>query len=249
MKYIIPFYSFILLTTSLNLKAQNVLDQDDVFLVDSIGNNTICFHTNMILVHPSFHSEIIENIKKGIELTSEHIAVMDVEFRVLVFPERTIPRIGMSGVAPNKDQIYILLDPNHPKFQEAISIHIAETIPHEYHHTLRYRTVGFGRNLLDAIISEGLACHFAVEVCKIDPPEYCVKYSEEMINEWISIAQKDWFNDQYDYYDWFVGRTKPKHIGYALGYYLVSKYFEGHTGETASSLYATPAESFISHMQ
>jgi uncharacterized protein YjaZ len=152
----------------------------------------------------------------------------------------------MSGVAPNKNHIYILLDPDHPKIQEAIDVHIEQTIPHEYHHTLRYRTIGFGDNLLGAIISEGLACHFAVEVCNIDPPEYCVAYSEGMIKEWISYAEKVWFDDQYDYYDWFVGRVKPKHIGYALGYYLVGEYFDHHPGETASSLYATPAESFIS---
>jgi len=104
--------------------------------------------------------------------------VENVEFRVLVFPERTVP--------------------------------------HEYHHTLRYRTVGFGDNLLGAIISEGLACHFTVEVCKINPPEYCVAYPDDMINEWMSNAEKVWINDQYDY--------------------------------TASSLFATEAESFISYM-
>ncbi len=66
--------------------------------------------------------------------------------------------------------------------------------------------------------------------------------------EWISNAEKVWFNDQYDYYDLFVGRTKPKHFGYALGFYLVGKYFDRNPVETASSLYETPAESFINNM-
>jgi len=164
-----------------------------------------------------------------------------------VFPERTIPRLGMSGVAPNTTQIYILLDPDHPKLDEAINTHIFQTIPHEYHHTMRYRTVGFGENLFEALISEGLACHFAMEVCQIDAPEYCVAYNEQEIKKWISEAEKMWFDKEFDYYDWFVGRTKPRNIGYAIGFRLVKDYLEQHSGETASSLYATSAERFLPH--
>jgi len=139
---------FVLLVFSLiccgQLKAQNVLNQDDVYIVDSVGTNPICFHTNMSLVDSSFYKQITENVRKGINATDKYIKFENVEFRVLVFPERTIPRLGMSGVAPNTTQIYILLDPDHPKLDEAINTHIFQTIPHEYHHTMRYRTVGFG---------------------------------------------------------------------------------------------------------
>lgn len=228
-----------------HLFSQNVLDQNDVYLVDSAGSNSICFHKNMSLIIPDYHHQIIKNIKKGIYSTSNHINVENVEFRVLVFPERTIPRIGMSGVSPNKRHIYILLDPDHPKLDEAINKHIVETIPHEYHHTMRHRTVGFGESLFEALISEGLACHFAMEVCKIDAPEYCVAYSEETIKEWILTAELMWFNKEYDYYDWFVGRDKPKNIGYAIGFSLVKDYLDKHPGETASSLHAIAADNLL----
>ena len=134
------------------IQSQNVLDQDDVYSVDSLGTNAICFHTNMSLIDTSFYTQIVENVKRGIRATGEYIIFENVEFRVLVFPERTIPRIGMSGVAPNTSQIYILLDPDHPKLDEAINTHIFQTIPHEYHHTMRYRTVGFGKNLFEALV-------------------------------------------------------------------------------------------------
>ncbi len=107
------------------------------------------------------------------------------------------------------------MDPDHPKLNEAINTHIFQTIPHEYHHTVRNRTVGFGENLFDALISEGLSCHFAMEVCNIDAPEYFVVYSKKIIGEWMSEAEKIWFQKEFDYYDWFVGRSKPKNIGYA----------------------------------
>ena len=89
------------------LEAQNVLNQDDVYLVDSLESNTIKFHTNMSLIDSSYYSQIVKNIKKGIDSTNKYIEFKNVEFRVLVFPERTIPRLGMSGVAPNKKQISV----------------------------------------------------------------------------------------------------------------------------------------------
>ena len=103
MKYILLLLVVPLLSYS-HLKAQNNHDQNDVFLVDSIGTNTICFHTNMSLIDSSFYSPIIENIWRGIDSTGKYIEFTDVEFRVLVFPERTIPRLGMSGVATNDNK-------------------------------------------------------------------------------------------------------------------------------------------------
>lgn len=226
---------------------QNVLNQDDVYLIDSLRTNKIFFHRNMSSVDSKNYSTIINSIKKGIDTTSRLIDVKNVDFRVLVFPERTIPRIGMSGAAPNDKQIYILLNPNHPKFDEAITTHIIQTIPHEYHHTLRYRTVGYGNNLFEAMISEGLACHFAIEVCKMDTPDYCRALSEEQFKEWKEKAEKVWFNSDYDHLEWFVGlkKTIPANTGYTIGFRLVSDYFKKHPGETASSLYKITADKFL----
>jgi len=190
--------------------AQNVLDQDDVVLMDSLRSNKIYFHTNMSLVDKKYHPQIIENIKLGIDTTSKVIPVVNVDFRVMVFPERTIPQIGMSGVGPNGKQIYILLDPAHPKLDEAINTHIIQTIPHEYHHTLRHRNVSFSQTLFEALISEGLACHFAIEVCKTDTPQYCKGNNNQELEYWKTQASKCWFSSDYDYFDWFVGRTKPE---------------------------------------
>jgi len=240
-----------IIITSLTLlgscKEEQVLNQDDVVLVDSLGTNKIFFHRNMSSVKTLYYPQIIKNIKMGIDSTSKLIEVRDVEFRVMVFPERTIPRIGMSGAAPDDKHIYILLDPDHPKFEEAINVHIVQTIPHEYHHTLRYRTVGYGRNLFESMISEGLACHFAMEVCKIDTPGYCKALSTEQFTEWKGKAEKIWFNPEYDHLEWFVGlkMTIPPNTGYTVGFRMVSEYLHKHPTETAASLYKTPADIFL----
>ena len=75
----------------------------------------------MSLVDSSYYPQIIKSIKLGVDTTSKLIDVTNVEFRVLVFPERTIPRIGMSGAAPNDKQIYILLNPEHSEFFESVT--------------------------------------------------------------------------------------------------------------------------------
>lgn len=237
---------FVLLSYSCQ-KKQDVLNQDDVYVVDSIRTNKICFHRNMSLVDFSHYRQIIKSIKIGIDTTSKIIDVHDVEFRVLVFPSKTIPRIGMSGAAPDTTHIYILLDPAHPKFDEAITTCIVQTIPHEYHHTLRYRAIGYNNSLLESIITEGLACHFAIEACKIDTPFYCKALSNEQYLEWKSKAEKIWFDKEYDYLEWFVGlkKTIPANTGYTIGFILVGDYLIAHPGERAAFLYRTPAEKFI----
>jgi uncharacterized protein YjaZ len=201
----------------------------------------------MATVDASYYPTIVRSIKLGIDTVSKIIAIDSVEFRVLVFPEKTIPRIGMSGAAPNGQQIYILLDPLHPKFNEAISTHIIQTIPHEYHHVLRYRTVGFGNNLFESMISEGLACHFALQVCKVDTPAYCQALSKEQFYEWKAKAEKVWLEKEFDYVEWFVGlkKTIPANAGYTIGFDMVSEYLKKHPGGTAASLYATPASAFL----
>ncbi len=237
---------FVLLSCSCQ-KKQDVLNQDDVYVVDSIRTNKIYYHRNMSLVDSSHYREIIKSIKIGIDTTSKTIDVQDVEVRVLVFPSKTIPRIGMSGAAPDTKHIYILLDPAHPKFDEAITTHIVQTIPHEYHHTLRYRAIGYNNSLLESMITEGLACHFAIEACKIDTPFYCKALSEEQYREWKSKAEKIWFDKEYDYMEWFVGlkNTIPPNTGYTIGFILVSDYLKKHPGETAATLYKTPASKFL----
>jgi uncharacterized protein YjaZ len=55
------------------------------------------------------------------------------------------------------------------------------------------------------------------------------------------------FDREFDHLEWFVGlkKTIPKNAGYTIGFKLVSDYLQKHPNETAVSLYATPADSFL----
>lgn len=223
----------------------NVLDQDDVVCVDSVGTNKICFHTNTECVDP-LKQLIITRIKEGIKKISKLIDVEDVEFRVIVFPERTIPDKGMSGASPNNEHIYILLNPDHPRLKKSLDEELIATLAHEYHHTARRRAVGYGNNLFDSIVSEGLAEHFAIEVTE-EPLPWISPISEEEFLHWQSEAKKMWFNSEYDHLAWFIGLNSeiPRGTGYEIGRRLIADYLATHPDEKASGLYSTKSKEFL----
>jgi len=223
----------------------NILDQDDVALVDTVGTNRICFHRNTACVD-SLKPLIVDRIKLAIDEIGRILPVTDVEFRVVVFPERTLPEKGMSGAAPNKKHIYILLNLEHPRLIKSLSDELVSVISHEYHHTLRIRTIGFASNLFEAIISEGLAEYFCIEVTGEYPP-WATQIPEEELAPWWAKAEKEWFNPEYDYLAWFIGLNSdiPRGTGYSIGRSIVKKYLDAHPKERPSMLYATPANEFI----
>jgi hypothetical protein len=65
---------------------ENILDQDDVVLVDSIGTNKITFNRNTKAVD-SLKPLIISRIKLAVDSVSRLIEMKNVEFRVTVFPD------------------------------------------------------------------------------------------------------------------------------------------------------------------
>ena len=241
-----PFFLFALLVAAMpGYSHAEVLDQDDVVLAEIIGSNRISFHRNTACVD-SLKQLIIARIRQSVQEIGRFIEVENVEFRVMVFPERTLPSKGMSGAAPNTSQIYILLDPDHPRLKTSLSEELVATLAHEYHHTSRKREVEFGSNLFEAIVSEGLAEHFVMEVTGEQPP-WAEPVDEETFAYWRSEAEKDWFNSDYDYLAWFIGLNSdiPRGTGYELGRRIIGEYLTAHPGERASKLFGAPAEQFL----
>ena len=117
---------------------------------------------------------------------------------------------------------------------------------HEFHHIMRYKSVGLYENLFDAFINDGLACHFTMEVCKTDTPFYCNVLDSEELTVWEAKARKEFFNTEYDHKAWFFGINTniPKFTGYTIGFNMVSEYLKNHPDKTASSLYNYPYKDF-----
>jgi len=223
---------------------ENILDQDDVVLVDSIGTNRITFNRNTTVVE-SLKPLIINRIKLAVDSVSRIIEMKNVEFRVTVFPEPTMPHSGMSGVAPDTQHIYLLLNPSNKNLNWGIREELIPTVAHEFHHTMRHRTEGYGTTLYEALISEGLAEHFTMELIGKVPP-WAEKAAEMDFGYWLSEAEKFWFDSTYNYSAWFTGREGiPPGTGHRLGAYIVEKYLKAHPKERASMLYDAHVGRFV----
>jgi uncharacterized protein YjaZ len=145
--------------------------------------------------------------------------------------------------------IVISLDPTFKNFENVLPIELLDTFAHELHHAARWQAIGYGETLLEAIISEGLADHFAVEITKrADIHPWDNALNAEKIKVLKERASKEYFSKKYNHNTWFFGsRGKgiPKWTAYALGFQVVGEYLKKHPDAKASTLYNLPAEEFI----
>jgi uncharacterized protein YjaZ len=136
-------------------------------------------------------------------------------------------------------------DPDNVNFENSLENEFFTTLGHELHHCMRWRTVGYGSTLLEALVTEGLACHFEIELRPGIIPFYATALEEEEISDLLAKAISSFSDTNYSHDEWFFGQNDaiPLHAGYTLGFELVSRYIRQQHRE-ASQLYDEPAESF-----
>ncbi len=111
---------------------------------------------------------------------------------------------------------------------------------------MRHRTAGFSSNLFEAMILEGLADHFSVEVAGVAPPIWSTALTDEQLAIWLERSREEWFNLSYNHDVWFFGAGQaPRWAGYTIGFDLVRTFLEKNPGRSASGLHSEPASSFI----
>lgn len=178
------------------------------------------------------------------------LPIKDVDIVFYDNPQGTIEEIsGIGGFTPNANQIFISLNPRHLNFKHELREELFFTLAHELHHTVRWQKPVEGDALLEALIFEGLADHFAMEVTgRRKPSLYSVALTPKQKKFFMKKASKEWNKPTYDHDAWFFG-SKPKIIprwtGYTLGYDLVDAYLKAHPGELASKLVFADASLFI----
>lgn len=153
-----------------------------------------------------------------------------------------IPEWGMGGHAPAPGIIEVTLNPD--RFDPAP---LTRTLVHEMHHLIRWDGPGYGKSLGDALVSEGLAGHFVLQVLggKPDPWDATTPSSgvaRRAMNEWSRL--------QYDHAEWFFGKGKiRKWSGYGLGHRLVAEHLSHNPDADAVTLAHTRADSFREAMR
>jgi hypothetical protein len=192
---------------------------------------------------PELSSAFAEVVKRVVG----QLPLPDVDIVIADNPNASIPETGVGGYAPTANLIYVNIDALRTNLREHLHAEIVSTIAHELHHCARTYAIGYGKTLLEALISEGLADHFDIEVNQHLPKPWSLAVEGEVLNEMLTRASAEFESETYDHAAWFFGSEEkdvPRWLGYSLGFHLVREYMK-KTSRTAAELVATEAKLFV----
>lgn len=148
---------------------------------------------------------------------------------------------GCLGYCPEPGLIYLTVD---PLSHDLTSATLSRMFAHELHHAARWDGPGYGITPGEALVSEGLAGHFALQVCggEAEPWE---TVNLSTLRPGIERAAREWSQPGYDHAAWFFGTADlPRWCGYSLGFALIAHWLRQHPQHTAASLAQAEASPF-----
>ncbi|OGZ43839.1 MAG: hypothetical protein A3J55_00170 [Candidatus Ryanbacteria bacterium RIFCSPHIGHO2_02_FULL_45_17b] len=164
-------------------------------------------------------------------------------------PGATFKETGIGGYTPCANVVFISLDPRNSKFQDGIKKELPYILAHEINHAIRFRTPIHKETLFEAIISEGLADHFAIEVTgRKNPLSWSIALTQKQKNIFLERASKEWNMSTYDHNAWFYGsvvRRIPRWTAYTLGYDFVAAYLQKYPKTLASQLISSKSSLYL----
>lgn len=153
-----------------------------------------------------------------------------------------IPEKGHAGFCPEAGVVYITVDPENPAFCKNDAHSIERMFAHELHHAARWAGPGYGSTLGEALVSEGLAGHFSLELFGGEP-ELWESLKSDIIQSYGSQLHDSWHRTDYDHNAWFFGTGDlPGWLGYTAGFNLISRYLAAYPHLKASMLANINAE-------
>jgi hypothetical protein len=163
-------------------------------------------------------------------------------------PMLVIPETGVAGFTDESGDVRIAIDVERRDLRESLETWVPAMVAHELHHSSRIRTgPGYGATLGEALVSEGLADHFASQVFPHTPPQpwdHALTNSQE--HALWRLARRELNVRTYNHFEWFLGGGSIAHwAGYTLGYDIVGRYLREHH-QSASDAVAVSAAKVIS---
>lgn len=160
-----------------------------------------------------------------------------------------IPEKGIMGYCPEEHLIYLTIDTDSPAFKKNGKESIKRMFAHELHHAARWGAIGYGDTLGGAIVSEGLAGHFVLEIFK-GAAEPWEMLGWDTLQTHFNHMLEHWDVKNYDHNAWFYGTGDlPRWLGYSLGFSLVSWYLRSEKTSKPSSLVDIHPDKFIAHLK
>ncbi len=196
------------------------------------------------------HSDAIRLLTEAAAQTAaKHVPLSDVRIEIQDNPSVVVPELGLGGFAPDGYLIRISVDPHAPQLSEKLQDNLPRVLTHEWHHCARWRGPGYGTTLGEALVTEGLADHFDLQVHGEEPYGWATALTDEQAAYWWRETQGVLWHEGYDHAHWFFNRNRagpPFQAGYALGFRIAAAYLDTNPGTTAADLVHTPAELIIS---
>lgn len=185
----------------------------------------------------------------SIDKISNRIVISNIDIIVRDNPQHAISELGVGGWTIDYNFVSISLVPKFPNFlDKVINNNLEGTFAHELNHAARWQTVGYGTTLFEALISEGLADHFEIEITSKKPSLWDTALSKKQIEIFSEKARKEYHDKKFNHDEWFFGSKEkgiPRWTGYSLGYNLVAEYLKNNPDKKPSQLYNLKAEEFV----
>ncbi|MFZ3077668.1 MAG: DUF2268 domain-containing putative Zn-dependent protease [Candidatus Aenigmatarchaeota archaeon] len=194
-----------------------------------------------------YKDRIMKVARESVKIIKKKIPIPDVDIVFYDNPEYAIPHLGIGGFNQNDNLIFVYLNPKFKNFKKTINDEMIRIIAHELYHIARWKAVGFRETLLKALVNEGLADHFELEVTNKKPQKWDTALTKKQFGVMKKRAKKEFNNKNYNHEEWFFGSKEkgiPKWAGYTIGFNLVGEYLKKHPGKKPSQLFAAKAEEF-----
>ena len=164
-----------------------------------------------------------------------------VQIEVRADPAKALPETGVGGEVA-AGGVFIYVDrPLRPGSEPWLR----RVVAHELHHAVRIERRRLHSTVLEALVSEGLADHFAREAFPDgpEPPWTEALRPAEEAELWAHAEAEG--EGRYDHAAWFYGTGDlPRFAGYRLGHRIVAAYLE-RTGRTAAAAVADHPETIV----
>ena len=184
-------------------------------------------------------------LETTIARVGSQLPIADATIFVAPDPSRAIPGWGIGGRASGGTRVDLSLDPRYPGLASLLDERLPSLAAHELHHIARMRGPGYGATLLGAMVSEGLADQYALELYGRPSPPWVTELVGAELDFWLDRAESEFDSTSYDHDAWFFGGSAiPRWAGYAIGHRLVADYQASHSGDSAAELVNTPADAF-----
>jgi len=195
-------------------------------------------------LEPALADEIKTVVQEQVDLIGVDLSLTGVDVVVTTgYTGLAIEELAIGGFAPSAEFVVIALDPENPEFVHWRS-NIPGSIAHELNHAARWHAPGYGRTMLECLVSEGLAVAYEAAWQGAEPP---YAHPGGDLQRFWEQAQPLLDRTDYNHARWFYGNGDlPQWTGYALGYELVQRFVaaENMTVRESTNL---PATAFLHH--